>query len=118
MLFGVGLLALVLVKRPRVGQIKDLGSDGPSVAPPMPQLLGMAPVALPGTFLPRTIRRARPIEHHGDAQFAHLLPKLRCSQCQSRPAPVHLCASPKRRGGNGGPSPDWAIELVPDGGLL
>jgi hypothetical protein len=58
------------------------------------------------------------IAHHGNVQFADLLPKLRCSKCQNRPAPVFLCASPMRKGGHGGPKPDWALELVPDGGLL
>ncbi len=48
----------------------------------------------------------------GDVTFADLLPRLVCRHCRARPAPVYLCASPHRTF-YGGPSPDWAIELVP-----
>jgi hypothetical protein len=58
------------------------------------------------------------MERHGNTTFADLLAKLRCSKCQHRPAPVYVCAGTKRTPGNGGGPPDWAIQLVADGGFL
>lgn len=51
------------------------------------------------------------VQRHGDRTFAELLPRLRCRQCKSPPAPVYLCAG-HRQHCHGAP-PDWAIELVP-----
>ena len=43
-----------------------------------------------------------------------LVSRLRCQECRLPAAPVYLCASHYRaRTGGGGPSPDWALELVP-----
>lgn len=48
----------------------------------------------------------------GDVAFADVLRWPRCGDCRGKPAPVYVCATPHRTF-NGGPAPDWAIELGP-----
>ncbi len=52
------------------------------------------------------------IERHGDRSFRAVLTRLQCSTCKGRPAPVYLVAG-HHRTFLGGPSADWALELVP-----
>lgn len=47
-----------------------------------------------------------------DRTFSAVLAALRCSACGGKPAPVYLVAG-YHRTFNHGPSPDWAVELVP-----
>ena len=51
-------------------------------------------------------------QQHGDHSFEALLRRLRCKACRVTPAPVYLCAS-HHRVPCGGPTPDWAVLLVP-----
>ena len=48
----------------------------------------------------------------GNPTFGDLVPRLRCSHCNARYAPVYLCAGHHHTFCYGGP-PDWAVELVP-----
>lgn len=48
----------------------------------------------------------------GDRTFGTVLAALRCSKCGGEPAPVYLVAG-YHRTFNHGPSPDCAVELVP-----
>ncbi len=52
------------------------------------------------------------LKRRGTRTFAAILRALRCSRCGDRPAPVCLIAG-RHRIFNGGPEPDWAVELVP-----
>ena len=52
------------------------------------------------------------LDQLGNMRFAELIERLRCQQCRQAPAPVYLCASHHMEA-CGGPSPDWAVELVP-----
>jgi hypothetical protein len=47
-----------------------------------------------------------------DAPVLEAVRRFRCSACQVPGAPIYLMAGHNRRF-TGGPSPDWAIELVP-----
>lgn len=49
---------------------------------------------------------------YGGARVLDLVARLKCSACGVKPAPVFLVAG-QTRSFSGGPSPDWAIELVP-----
>ena len=49
----------------------------------------------------------------GDVRFSELVTRLRCQVCGQAPAPAYLCASAHREACDG-PSPDWAVELVPE----
>ena len=53
------------------------------------------------------------LKRQGDATFSQVLGRLKCTRCKQFAAPVYLCASPHRKGGYGGPSPDWCVELKP-----
>ena len=50
-------------------------------------------------------------KRHGNLTFSKVLEKVVCSKCRRRPYIVHLCASPHRVHGSGGPEPDWSIPL-------
>ena len=50
---------------------------------------------------------------HGRILVLDLVSRLRCQAYRVAAAPVYLCASHHRRHLGGGPSPDWALELVP-----
>ena len=52
------------------------------------------------------------LERFGDVSFKKVTAALRCQSCSGSPAPVYLCAGSVRTSMNG-PSPDWAVELVP-----
>jgi hypothetical protein len=49
---------------------------------------------------------------YGGTRVLDLVAKLRCSACGVPAAPLYLVAG-QTRSFTGGPSPDWAIELVP-----
>lgn len=46
---------------------------------------------------------------HGNRTFADVLGRMKCKRCAVAPAAVYLCAGHRTR--NGGPDPDWAVEL-------
>ena len=46
----------------------------------------------------------------GDVTFEALLPRLKCKECGTRPAPIYLCATHIRTFSYGGP-PQWSVEL-------
>jgi hypothetical protein len=48
-----------------------------------------------------------------DARIMDVARRLRCDRCGVHAAPVFLCEGFHRQGGYGGPSPGWALELVP-----
>jgi len=55
----------------------------------------------------------RMLLERGDRSFQDVLRALRCKSCGGKPGPVYLLAGHTRTF-NHGPSPDWAVELVPE----
>jgi len=53
-------------------------------------------------------------ERLGDQLMINVAKRLQCARCKSHAAPVFLCEGLHRQGGQGGPPPGWALELVPE----
>lgn len=61
------------------------------------------------TVVPVSLLRQR----LGDRLVIAVAQRMRCDQCGVHAAPVFLCEGFHRQGGQGGPPPGWALELIP-----
>jgi hypothetical protein len=51
-------------------------------------------------------------KRHGNRTFGDVIGRVKCGKCSRRPFSIYLCASAHRIKANGGPSPDWSIQLL------